>query len=285
MFAVDGRLRPVASGIRAFLLVATPLAFLGGTQVTLLSKHTEKYWAWTIALPISAIFIGASFLATAVLFAWGLSQREWIRVRAVVSGGPFVTVGLLVATVRHVDEFHGAVGVIWVEAYVFAVPAFFAAAIHQLLVRGHDRPVEDRMPGWLRAALGLQAVAMLAWGVLLFSRPHHASAVWAWPLTPLAAEAIAAWLLGIGASAAYISVRGDRADMPGAALSYIVLGGTWIGGAIFAGDAFHSGLDAVLYVAFAAGVIVVGTAGAVLGYRGDRYLPLSGDPSARASRS
>jgi hypothetical protein len=25
---------------------------------------------------------------------WGLTQPEWIRVRAVVSGGPFVTVGL-----------------------------------------------------------------------------------------------------------------------------------------------------------------------------------------------
>jgi hypothetical protein len=102
MPAVDSRWRPVGFGIRAFLWVATPLAFLGGTQVTLLSRHTETYWAWTIALPISAIFIGASFCATSVLFAWGLQQREWIRVRAVVSGGPFVTVGLLVATLRHV---------------------------------------------------------------------------------------------------------------------------------------------------------------------------------------
>jgi hypothetical protein len=69
MLAVDSRVRPVGFGIRAFLLVATPLAFLGGTQVTLLSEHTQTYWAWTIALPISAIFIGASFCATSVLFA------------------------------------------------------------------------------------------------------------------------------------------------------------------------------------------------------------------------
>lgn len=285
MSAVDRQSRPVASGIRAFLLVATPLAFLGGTQVTLLSEHTETYWAWTIAAPISAIFIGASFVATAVLFAWGLTQRDWIRVRAVVSGGPFVTVGLLVATLHHIDEFHGAVGVIWVEAYVFAVPAFFAAAVQQLLVPGRDRPVEDRMPAWLRAMLGVQAVAMLAWGILLFSRPDHAGAVWPWPLAPLGAEATAAWLLGIGGSAAYISLRGDRADMPGAALSYIVLGAIWIGGAIFAGDAFHNGLDAVLYIVFAAGVIVVGTAGAVLSHREGRYMPLDGESRAHASIS
>jgi hypothetical protein len=283
MRAVDGRLRPVGFGIRAFLLVATALAFLGGAQVTLLSEHTETYWAWTIALPISAIFIGASFLATSVLFAWGLSQREWIRVRAVVSGGPFVTVGLLVATLRHVGEFHGAVGVIWVEAYVFAVPAFFAAAAQQLLVPGRDRPVEERLPAWLRSTLGLQAIVMLAWGILLFSRPHDAGAVWPWPLAPLAAEAIAAWLLGIGGSAAYISLRNDRADMPGAGLSYIVLGAIWIGGAIFAGTAFHNGLDAALYLLFAASVLALGTTGAVLSYREGRYRPLPAGPARAQS--
>ena len=284
MPAVDSQLRPVGVGVRSFLWVAAPLAFLGGTQVTLLAKHTETYWAWTIAVPISAIFIGASFCATAVLFAWGLQQSEWIRVRAVVSGGPFVTVGLLVATLRHVVEFHGAVGVIWVEAYVFAVPAFLAAAVQQLSVPGRDRPVEERLPVWLRGTLALQAVVMLAWGVLLFSRPHDAGAVWAWPLAPLAAEPIAAWLLGIGGGAAYISLRGDRADMPGAALSYLVLGAIWLGGAIFAGDAFHNGLDAVLYVLFAISVIVVGAAGTILSHREGRYLPRTRAPRADAVR-
>jgi hypothetical protein len=278
MLAVESRWRPVGLGIRAFLWVATPLAFLGGMQVTLLAEHTETYWAWTIALPITAIFIGASFGATAVLFAWGLQQREWIRVRAVVSGGPFVTVGLLVATLQHVSEFHGAVGVIWVEAYVFAVPAFFAAAVQQLMVPGRDRRVEEQMPSRLRVVLGLQALVMLAWGILLFARSHDAGAVWAWPLAPLAAQATAAWLLGIGGSAAYISVRGDRADMPGAALSYIVLGTIWIGGAIFAGGAFHNDLDAVLYIAFAVSVVFVGVVGTVVSYHEGRYRPLGGPP-------
>ena len=112
---------------------------------------------------------------------------------------------------------------------------------------------------------------MLAWGILLFARSSHAGDVWPWPLTPLAAEAIAAWLLGIGGSAAYIAARGDRADMPGPALSYIVLGAVWIGGAIFAGDAFHNTLDGVLYVLFALSVIAVGLAGATLSAREGRY--------------
>jgi hypothetical protein len=109
--------------------------------------------------------------------------------------------------------------------------------------------------------------------------------VWAWPLAPLAAEAIAAWLLGIGGSAAYISLRGDRADMPGAALSYIVLGAIWLGGAAFGGDAFHNGLAAVLYVLFAVSVIATGAAGAILSHREGRYLPRRGQARANAVRS
>jgi hypothetical protein len=269
---VESQPRPVGSGIRAFLYGATPLAFIAGTQVALMSGHTEQYWAWTIALPISAIFIGASFLATAVLFGWGLQQREWIRVRAVVAGGPLVTVGLLVATLRHVDQFHGVAGFVWIEAYVFAVPAFFLGALHQLSIPGTDRPVEEHLPAWLRGALGMQAVLMLAWGVLLFAFPGRAGDVWAWPLTPLAAEVIAAWLLGIGGSAAYIAIRGDRADMPGPALSYVVLGCVWLAGAIAGGDAFHNSLDAALYVAFAVSVVLVGLAGATLSHREGRYV-------------
>jgi hypothetical protein len=72
---------------------------------------------------------------------------------------------------------------------------------------------------------------------------------------------------------AYIALRDDRADMPGAAPSYVVLGSAWIGGAIFAGGAFHHGIDEVLYLVFAASVIGVGVAGATLSRREGRYSP------------
>jgi hypothetical protein len=57
------------------------------------------------------------------------------------------------------------------------------------------------------------------------------------------------------------------------------------GGAIFAGDAFHNGLDAVLYVLFAVGVIAVGVAGAVLSLREGRFLPPPGDESRAVAAS
>jgi hypothetical protein len=67
--------------------------------------------------------------------------------------------------------------------------------------------------------------------------------------------------------------------MPGPAVSYVVLGAVWIGGAIFGGDAFHNSLDAVLYVLFAVSVILVGVAGATLSHREGRYaVPAVGWP-------
>lgn len=127
--------------------------------------------------------------------------------RAVVSGGPFVTVGFLVATLRHVDEFHSAVGVIWVGACVFAVPAFLAAAVHQPAIPGRDRPVEDRLPQWLRGALGMQAIVMLAWasccllGPITLARCGRGR----WRRRP--PRRFAVWLIGIGGSAAYITLQ------------------------------------------------------------------------------
>ena len=84
---------------------------------------------------------------------------------------------------------------------------------------------------------------------------------------PLAAEASASWLLGIGGSAAYIALRGDRADLPGPAVSYIVLGTAWLAGAAGYGADFHSTAAAVPYVLFAISVLAVGVTG---GSRGGR---------------
>jgi hypothetical protein len=35
------------------------------------------------------------------------------------------------------------------------------------MLPGRDRAVQERLPVWLRGALALQAIAMLAWGILL----------------------------------------------------------------------------------------------------------------------
>jgi hypothetical protein len=258
--------RPVGRAIKAFLYIAIAAAFWAGAQLTLLAEETDRYWAWAIAVPSTAVFLGASYWSTAALFYWGVRQRDWIRVRAVVSGGVFVTTGLLVATLRHLEAFHDRpIGVLWVEVYVLAVPAFFAAGALQLATPGYDPPVERPLPPFLRWPLAAQAAIMLGFGVALFARSGDTS-YWPWDLTPLSAEAIAAWLLGIGASAAYIAWRADDADMPGPAVAYVILGALWlIGAARFSDDL--DGLGGALYIAFAASILAVGAAGCRLAWR------------------
>ena len=265
-------MRLVGIGIRAFLLGRRLRSrFPAAAQVALLSGNTEKLLGMDGRRCRSrAIFIGASFRATSVLFAWGCQQREWIRVRAVVSGGPFVTVGLLVATLHHVDEFHGAVGRDLGRGLRVRGPAFFGRRCARLLPPAATGRSTARLRSGCASCSARQALAMLVSGVLLFARPGRGGDVWPWPLSPLAAEATAAWLLGIGGSTAYIALRGDREDMPGTALSYIVIGTIWIAGAIFGGDAFHNGLDATLSCCSRSSVVAVGVAGATLSHREGR---------------
>ena len=151
---------------------------------------------------------------------------------------------------------------------MFAVPAFFGAAVHHCF-RSPAAIGRSRAPAGLaaRRPRGSRRSRCSPGACCCSRAPSHAGDVWAWPLAPLAAEAIAAWLLGIGGSAAYIALRGDREDMPGPALSYVVLGAVWIGGAIFGGDAFHNRLDACSTCCSRVSVIAVGLAGAALSHR------------------
>ena len=137
--------------------------------------------------------------------------------------------------------------------------------------------MSERLPGWLRGALGAQALIMLVFGILLFARPGHAGDVWAWPLTPLAAEAIAAWLLGIGASAAYIALRGDREDMPGPRCP--TSSSAPSGSAVRSSPATRSTTRSTACSTCCSplSVIAVGLAGATLSRREGRYAPAPRD--------
>jgi hypothetical protein len=59
---------------------------------------------------------------------------------------------------------------------------------------------------------GLAAV-LLAAGVALLVAPEWAAEGWSWPLTPLTARAVGAWLVGLGWAAAYAWLIDDLDDV------------------------------------------------------------------------
>jgi hypothetical protein len=65
---------------------------------------------------------------------------------------------------------------------------------------------------------------VLAVGAVLFAAPAHTAGLWPWPLTPLTAQAVAAWLLGLGVVLAGVLYENDWLRIRPATAAYMTLG-------------------------------------------------------------
>jgi hypothetical protein len=61
-------------------------------------------------------------------------------------------------------------------------------------------------------------------GAVLFVAPSTATWLWPWPLTPLTARIVAAWLVAFGVATALAAVAGDLERLRTAAIAYTVFG-------------------------------------------------------------
>lgn len=240
-------------------LVAGLLLFAGATR-------TADYFSWTIEPPQTAAFLGAAYWAAAVLFAWASAQHGWHTARIAAFPELAVAILLLVATLLHLDKFHHDLfGYFWIAAYVVAAPVliYLVAAAPAVDSDGEPEPRQP-MPGWLRLALVLQGTAFIVYGVGLFLSPSGFDGAWPWPLTPLTARAIAAFMVGFAIAAA-IAVHGNALSrIRGAALTYAVLGALELLGAALHSSDFRDGVALPLFAAFFATVLAVGLAGSLI---------------------
>ena len=269
--------RPVSRGMHVLLYVLTALTFFAGTQLFVLSDHTDVFFSWTIANPMSAAFIGSGFWGASVVVFWCARQRAWTRGRMVVPTVAVVATMLMVATIQNLESFHGLLGLAWIEVYSIFPPILAAVTIMQLLVPGSDPHSGDRLPGGLRVTLALQAVAAIVVGVLLYaSSPSLADDLWAWKLTDLTSKAVGTWLVGTGVTCGVVALLDDRAVVPGWALAQITLGaGVLFGMARFGGDV-DFGVGAYLIAAYFASTIASGCYGALMSLRERRFEPTRG---------
>jgi peptidoglycan/LPS O-acetylase OafA/YrhL len=239
-------------------LVAGLLLFAGATR-------TDDYFSWTIEPPETAAFLGAAYWAAAVLFSWASAQRQWEQIRIAVFPEFSVAILLLIATYMHLEKFHDDLfGYFWVVVYSIAAPVLIYLIAASPARSEKGGPPRLPMPAWLRLALALQALTFAVYGAGLFLSPSGFDAAWPWPLTPLTARAIAAFLLGFALAAA-IAVRANSLQrFRGAAATYAVLGALQLLGAALHSADFHGGASRPLFVAFFATVLAVGLAGSLL---------------------
>jgi len=224
--------RGLSRGTRGLLAGFVVLTALATNQLYVLSTHTDAYFAWTIRPPLTAAFLGAGYAAGLVLVLLGLRARAWAEARiAVVTVAVFSALTLL-ATVLHRDRFHfGADGAIarfaawfWLGVYIAVPVALAVLIVRQQRMPGVDPPRRHPVPGVVAAAVGLQGLVMLAVGVALFVAPSTARSLWPWPLTPLTARVVAAWLIAFGVAAGVALVERDLDRLTAGAVAYTVFG-------------------------------------------------------------
>ena len=97
------RPRRMTRGMRWFLRAGALLAIIAGTQLTLLTEHTDLYFFWTIDSPITAAFLGATFSAASLLALVASRQDHFIRAGLAVPAVAFVSTLLLIATLQHLE--------------------------------------------------------------------------------------------------------------------------------------------------------------------------------------
>ena len=258
---------PIDRGLRQFFAIAAVLALIAGILLFIGAGETDRFFSWTIEPPLTAAFLGAAYWAAFLLLGWAARQREWAMARTAVPPVFVIAVLLLVATLVHLDRFDldSVFGWFWLIVYLAVVPLLAFLVARQVRAAGRVPPGTRPLPGWLRAALLAQAIAMLGVGVTLFVAPIDGATLWPWVLTPLTARAVGSFLCGFAVAAAFAARENDLDRLRGPAYSYAALGALeLLAVALHSGDLSGTTLECSVYVGFCATVAAMGLYG-VLG--------------------
>ena len=229
---VSNPVRTVVQLMRVALGVGSFLVFLAGFQLFVLTEHTDHWFAWTIALPVTAAFLGAFYWTAIPLAALSATRRTWADARVGIPGVLAFLVLTLVTTLLHLGLFHfhdpGRVarGAAWLWLVIYAGDPLLllVAWVQQSRTKGVDPPRTGPLPHWYRTGLGAQAAVVLAVGASMFVAPGTAAHLWPWPLTPLTARAISSWLIGLGIVLVSAIRENDWRRLRPATMAYVTLG-------------------------------------------------------------
>ena len=202
---IYGFTRFVAALLGSVVLFAFVVLYFFPTQ-------TKQLFAWPIAPPMTAMFIGASYVNGVIFFAAVLLGNKWHRVWAPHIGVFVFATLLLIATFLHWDRFtHGhPVFYIWVFIYVVA-PILTPWA---LIANRQEDPhlLEQRdatVPMALRVLWVIPGILFLCVALYAFVNPAWLIPLWPWKATPLTMRVMAAFysMLGVAVIAVFREPR------------------------------------------------------------------------------
>lgn len=284
-------MRPVSRGTKLLLSVFVALTALATVVLYVRSEHTDTEFAWTIKPALTAAFLGGGYGAGFVMVVLALRTRAWAHARVPVVTVTVFTALTLAATLLHIDRFHFSAGEpipvlaawFWVVVYLVVPPALTFTAVLQQRMPGADPGRRQPLPRWLAAILTLQGAVMLAVGVALFVRPSTAPTLWPWPLTPLTARVVAAWLVAFGFAAVLALAERDLERLEISAIAFVLFGLLQLLALARYGDTVRWGsAAATTYLVLLLSVPPTGAAGWWIAARGRRRRAADAPPAAAA---
>lgn len=224
--------KPVHWITRLIFGLAALLAIIAGIQLFIFTEMTADWFAWTIAAPLSAAFLGAGYWTGATLLLLGMLEGPWANVRVAIGAVSAFIPAMLLTTLLHLDRFHlfsgGRSALVsgWAWMVVYGLVPFTILAIFliQRMLPGGDPRRERPVWGWLRIPIGLNAAISLVVGVALFLVPEVMGEVWPWALTPLTARAIGGGFLSIAVASLVAMRESDWARVRIGTVPYLLVG-------------------------------------------------------------
>jgi len=204
--------------MRRLLYLAAVLVLLAGVQLFVFPFRTDRWFAWTLASPSTAVFLGASYWSAVALEVGAARAARWSDARIAVPAVFVFTTLTLILTLVHLEQFHlahdlplatRAVTWAWLAIYAL-VPVLMAAAWVAQRRLPDAAPSPSGLPTAVRLVLVALAAAFVGLGAALLLSPGWAKAAWPWPLGPLPARAVGAWLVGLGVAAGHARLLDDR---------------------------------------------------------------------------
>jgi hypothetical protein len=159
--------------------------------------RTMQLWSWMICPSMSALIMGAGYLAGAYFFTRVSRAREWHRVGVgFVATTVFSTI-LMATTILHWDLFNHDHVSFWAWLALYAsTPALLPIlwVKNRRTDPGIPSEPDTTVPRRLRRAVGIGGALQLAFAALMFGWPDVAAKAWAWPLDPATSRSISAFV-------------------------------------------------------------------------------------------
>jgi uncharacterized membrane protein len=195
--ARDDAVLPATRALSAFIVPFLVVAFV---VLYGLPDDTDRWFAWTIAPPMTPMTLGAVYLGGAYFFVRAFRAKGWHTVKAgFVAVGTFASL-MGVATLIHWDRFNHDHVAFWLWAGLYFTTPFLVWGVWAMNRRrgAPATPADVAIPRAARLMMIATGVLAVAAGLFLFLTPERAIDVWPWTLTPLTSRVLGAvFMLGI----------------------------------------------------------------------------------------